>query len=59
MEEYFHFKEFEWKKFSVEVFDRVKEAQVFDRAAKLAYFFLLSLFPLLPFRDLSSFGRAM
>lgn len=49
MQEYFRFKEFGWKNFSKEVFHRIEDAQVFDRAAKLAYFFLLSLFPLLLF----------
>jgi membrane protein len=49
MEEYFDFKEFGWRKFSQEVWKRIEEAEVLDRAAKLAYFFLLSLFPLLLF----------
>lgn len=49
MKEYFHLKEYGLRQLIREFRKRADESQLFNHSAKLAYFFLLSLFPLLLF----------
>lgn len=41
--------EFEWKRFAVLLYGRVFEADIFNRAAQIAFYFAFALFPLLYF----------
>jgi uncharacterized BrkB/YihY/UPF0761 family membrane protein len=49
MKDYSNFKEYGFRELLREFWKRANESHLLDRAAKLAYFFLLSLFPLLLF----------